>query len=298
MLFIILGHNKILCPNNSSQYCFLYSFHIFIFFIIPFFYNKMYSFSWDSFKKIVFTNYKYFNLFFLLNVVLFIFYNGHVDVKEVIKAWFFPTPKTLKDAIGFTFIWFIPAFVSCSLIRVCYNNIYTVIVRRIILLIAIVAGCFYSFQMAYVFPNCPFALAIGFFYFGYGETCFLLCRECRFIKKQSVSLVLFVIVCLLYFLWYRAYEAPMYVISYFAFFVLFAFRKVLSEYRFLRLVGTNSLFVYLLHIYIYNLIVKIYNSGTLFYGVVVYLVTTIVALIFSYILSCVLKRLSLKNHVY
>lgn len=42
ILLIILGHNHILAPQdkNTLLFNFLYSFHVSIFFILPFFYNK------------------------------------------------------------------------------------------------------------------------------------------------------------------------------------------------------------------------------------------------------------------
>ena len=75
MLLIVLGHNHILAPNNESSHLFgyLYRFHVSIFFILPFFYNRYDCLCKEAINKIIVRNSIPYVLFFLLCYLLYHF---------------------------------------------------------------------------------------------------------------------------------------------------------------------------------------------------------------------------------
>ena len=166
MLLIILGHTEMLTPNYASGersflYYWLYSFHVFIFFIFPFIYgNKKRAFvngrridtdksymGWqlvdnqnvinDTKHNVIKLGVPYF-VFFLFSALVFVVAGkGEFNVGGMLYAFFFGNEPLIDKYAGFNYLWFLPAMLALLFLKsILYNS--TLIVKRIIIVISVV----------------------------------------------------------------------------------------------------------------------------------------------------------------
>ncbi len=122
MLLIIIGHNAILMEHNGdfTLKSFLYSFHVWAFFILPF----LYPIPTLSKEKIV-RNAKRLLLPYTLLFVLFligysILSHKTPEIKNTLLAFLSASQILLKDTIGFRLLWFLPTMFIVLLARDYY----------------------------------------------------------------------------------------------------------------------------------------------------------------------------------
>ena len=122
ILLIALGHNSILMgtlPETETRtiYRFLYCFHAYAFFFVTCLYNWP-KLSKEHVKKIFLRLYKPYTIMFVIVLVanLFITKSGFIDMGGVILAYLSGSSPLLKDAIGMSFVWFLPTMFSFLLI--------------------------------------------------------------------------------------------------------------------------------------------------------------------------------------
>lgn len=121
ILLIIIGHNHLICPNEppSMRYSFLYLFHVKVFFILPFFYRP--KVKQESLKKQAVTIIVRMMVPFALIYTFCFFVSGIIKGNSfdaiLYLQGFFQCGKSVGEGCGFQFPWFLPAFMTISLIR-------------------------------------------------------------------------------------------------------------------------------------------------------------------------------------
>ena len=157
IMLVVLGHNHFFVEVFSmSVFSWLYSFHVAIFFVLPFFYPSK-RFSWARMRtnaKRLLWPYSYmFLLFALINI--FIFKSSSLNL-SVFHTYITGDFYTLKTVVGFQYIWFLPAMFSMLFIKDIYDSVANNI-RAIILIIGLV---FFFISWVFMFHQ-PYSKVIN-----------------------------------------------------------------------------------------------------------------------------------------
>lgn len=170
MLLIILGHNHILVPLNSRLFTYLYEFHIYGFFILPFLYNSKYKqFNFKNIIDVVIRNWVPYIIFFVLCYFIYHFFilKDHFSFSDFSYGLFNGSSLATKKSAGFFFLWFMPAYATMSILMIAYKNL-SVNFKYIIPLIGIILYLMPISNFAKLFLIIPFAILQGFYYFSFG----------------------------------------------------------------------------------------------------------------------------------
>jgi len=281
MLLIILGHNHILVPQTGQLIVYLYKFHIYCFFILPFLYNKRTDLNIKNIVDIFVKNWIPYLFFFLISYFIY-----HVIVSKdkffninFLYGFLNGSTDATKNTAGFICLWFMPAYCSMSIVMLIYNNTNKY-VKPIILLIAFTFYCFsgYSgFTIRKLFPIIPFAITQGFYYFTFGFVTKLLLDKILYI--QYIGALIFIIISVLY--WTVKLDNFYLVFSFSAFLFVYTFRNLLQKIPLLINIGKYSFPIYLLHIFVYNFL-EILMQRTLLFGFIDYVLTVAISMLIGY----------------
>ena len=306
ILLIILGH---IGRDFTSFQFWLYSYHLILFFMLPFLYGK---------KEVRPT--RIFNLFLRLYIpylwVLILcssisILTGYTTLHtptEYIKAFLIGSQTELKETVGFNFPWFMPAFFFLSL-SIFIKDISTRWSKIVILLI-LLYGLFVLFYMASTSPNAIYSLSCisrgaAYFFLGYAANYFIIRKQARLHTAPYKYLIgLIFIICvtgqailqkyyttlseraLPYALGYGITEilAPIAALC-----LLYGFREGLSKQKFLRFIGNLSFEIYCFHVIILNVLWKITDtfgiSSTPVTAGIIFLLTCILSIATAYVLK-------------
>ena len=146
IILVILGHNhffgEVFSYNNHRW---LYSFHVALFFVLPFFYPE-HEFSWQhvwiNAKRLLWPYTWMFGMLFLVDC--FILKDASFD-SGLFNTFITGDFYTLRHYTGFQYLWFLPAMFS----MLCFKYLYTsanYIAKSVLLL-----GGFVFFTFAWVF---------------------------------------------------------------------------------------------------------------------------------------------------
>lgn len=275
MLLIILGHNHILAPNNTSSHLFgyLYCFHVSIFFILPFFYDKENSLNKKDISKIIIRSGIPYILFFIICYLLyhFIIIKNGFNLTEFLGGLVNAPGYNIKKTTGFVFLWYLPVFMLMSLCKIIGNRYkWLMIFFFIIGLVICIDAKAYAFMW-----NAPFYLLKALYYYSMGISAYLICKYVKFINY--IGITTFIILSILY--WTDIYHAKYFYFSLSAFFMIkdLTLRFNFSKIPFLTLIGKYSLSIYLTHVFIYNILERMFPY-TLIWGIIIYFITLILSL--------------------
>lgn len=265
ILLVILGHNHILAPNDGSSTLFnyLYRFHVSLFFILPFFYNKPEQLNWHNISKTITKNGIPYILFFTICYGLyhFIIIKDGCTFSTYFKGIIEYPGFTVKSVTGFYFIWFLPVFMIMSIIKLFgYNHKYYIIIFFIIGLS--ISNTNYN--------QAPFYICRALVYYTMGIFAYYLSK---FIKNiDEIGCLFFFMLSILF--WTDIYKANYIIFSISAFFTIKKIVSIIDFQRipFLSLIGKYSLPIYLTHVFIYNVLERILPH-TLLWGILIYLIT-------------------------
>lgn len=278
MLLIIIGHNHILAPQDGSTplFGFLYSFHVSIFFILPFFYNRKDTLNKENISKIVVRNGVPYLLFFIFCYVLYHFTlikNG-VNLPEFFGGIVNAPGYNAKNTTGFVFLWFLPVFMLMSLCKLIGNRY-----QWIMALFFLIGFIICINKEAYIFMrHAPFYILTALFYYAMGLSAYFLCRYLKCINY--IGTIAFIVLTILY--WTDYYQAQTFYFSLAGFFMLWELttRIDFSKIPLLSLIGKYSLPIYLTHVFIYNVLERILPH-TLLWGILIYFTTIGLSLLIS-----------------
>lgn len=274
ILLIVFGHNHVLCPNNEAfgLMDYLYKFHVIGFFILPFFYNTEKSCSKDQiitiFIRCIIPYIWICFLCFLCNSI----YTRTLNISiSSLYALMQGTQTPLREAFGFVFPWFLPAYCSFS-IMLLFARKYKTMWWGITIFSVIT--WFWSWNTFYIFKNvAPFGTGLAISYFGAGCLCFYLNNISEWFKY--VSIFVFAILTVGYWdSWQLGFLYKLFPVFFFSAILL------VSPYlqcRLLQNLGRNSLGIYLFHMFIVNITYMIFPK-TIVWGIVGFILSLLISL--------------------
>lgn len=278
ILLIVLGHNKYLMSGGWSN-LFLYSFHVYAFYFLPFLYDFRNSGLKKLLKKNLIRLYVPYSAVFLLLILITTFYGKTPSLKDGAMAYVCGSQFLLYNNLGFgSFLWFIPTMFSILFYRWIYYNIGF---RYRCVMLAASAICLIGF--AYVIPAfvytwiySPMCLTVAL---GMILPAVCLREFCKRLKYPVLAMAFFsltVAMMVIYplkdeygitYLTINRLICPILIFSF-----LLSIRKFLAGHKILIDFGKESFKIYLIHIFIYNaiyLLLDRYNPG-IYTGIAVY----------------------------
>lgn len=283
ILLIVFAHNSALCPVSSWGYGYLYSFHLAIFMILPFFYDKSYEVNKKVVKRIICRNYIPYCWIFILCCILAYLANGMINSSHIYVYGFLNLfGEGCKDACGFVFPWFLPAFCMLSLLRI-FSSKYTLlsVLFLSVGIVCCVDYCQFTWNVLFKYFS-PFYVVHACYYITLGSICKLAFDRIPY--WMQISCVSFVLLSILaYFDIVSAPKIP-YLFSISGFSLVYALCHFLKRNKIIRYIGRNSLYIYIFHVIILNILLMVIPHFYM-YGWVIYFVTLGICLIISSIIN-------------
>lgn len=285
IILIVFGHNHVLCPNTVSNGLmdYLYNFHIAGFFILPFFYDHQTKPTFRAIEKIIIRNWIPYTWICILCFICFGLLKHHFEFSiETVVAFFQGTQTPIKQHFGFVFPWFLPTYCSMSILLLfAANNKH---ISWILLILFFVISCL-PYDIFYLLKNSvPLGLMLAIYYFGTGKLSFMLNKWSKYSKW--LALCMFVVSSILYIkqisVFYLNVTFPI------SFFLSLLLVVPYINCRFLRLLGENSLGIYLLHMFLVN-ITFIFLPHTILMGMIGFLISLFVPLFINIIITNITK---------
>jgi len=278
MLLIMLGHNHILAPIGGPLFSYLYNFHIFGFFILPFLYNKKQPLNINIFINNFVKIWVPYIVFFLCCYLIYhiLILKNKIYLIEILYGILNANERTIKDITGFGFLWFLPAYFSMSIYMMLFlntNKYYYISIFAI----GIILNYNLSFTFDHLFSTIPFALIQGFYYFTFG---FLTKLLLDYIPKiQYIGAFVFFIISILF--GYSRINSVPYIFPISGFLFIYSFSNLLSKLSILVKIGTYSFPIYLVHVIVYNIIEKILPKDDLC-GYIDFILTLSISMLIAY----------------
>lgn len=273
ILFVILGHNHILAPVGSYLFGWIYSFHLVVFFILPFFYDKPVNFNFKILENLFIRNYVPFFIFFLLLYFLFhiVINKDGIGPIEIVYGLFNGSAAVIKQSTGFVFLWFLPAYFSMAVIRgISSKSKY---IFNLLFVSGLLLSLNWDFTWNILYVYVPFGIMRGLYYFTFGVITLFLVKRVPYMKQ--IGAFIFVVITTLY--WLKICSTNEYLFGISAFLFLMTTVDFLKNIRGLQLLGQFSLGIYLIHVLVYNVLEKM-TPNFQFIGWVIYLITIVISL--------------------
>lgn len=271
ILLIVLGHNSILCRSWNGcesvdslfHWKLLYTFHVYCFFILPFFYNKKTYRKGNICKNAIRLLYPY------LWISLLCLTLSEFAMGNDFKGWGYfcwslcsGSDKLLEQVLSLNFPWFLPAMFTLLLLKDVYYS-FGKYVQRILIGIGLVlwaiilpGGIKFSTIGSYV----PFALVPAFRLL---PICLLTVWLAERIKINFIfrclTVSVFVLLSLVFWC-FQTYDIRTgrmvfyFVMPVATFLTLFSFKEYLAKSRLLAVLGKMSLQIYLYHVIVFNIL--------------------------------------------
>ncbi len=265
IILIVAAHNTFLTPTSGDLQHFIYFFHVAIFFILPFFYRKKHPITWKDFVNSWIRTWVPYSIFFLFSTIVYYGFIRHEipDFVRCLEAFLFANQGRLKEATGFHFLWFLPAYciMSCCrdvLIRLSKRN---KMILSFVLLLWSSLSCIESPWRDFFYYFTPLGIPYGLFYAGLGVATWICAQWMAKAStlqhwSRSCLILLFGVCAMLYFKlqisWFYQLILPID-----CFLLLYSFRAKIGKCSWLQALGKQSLGIYLLHVYLYNVFVII-----------------------------------------
>ncbi len=298
IILITFGHNSILCRSWNGcesvdslfHWDWFYTFHVYCFFILPFFYNKNPYRKGNVRKNVIKLLYPYLWVTLLcLTLSVFVMGTEFKGWRHFGWTWISGSGFLLEEATGLSFPWFLPAMFTLLLFKDIYFSAREE-VRRVMIGISLVLWGItltgtvkFSTMGTYV----PFALIPAFRLL---PICLLTVWIAEKLKSNITTLCLvtavFALLTLLFWFSQNYNIRTGRMVFYFlmpvaAFLTLLQFKNYLAKVRLLVAFGKLSLQIYLYHVFIFNgllLVVEHFHCPpTLTDGIIVLVVTLAVS---------------------
>ena len=290
ILLIVIGHNTVLTNNISGLFDYLYSFHVLIFFILPWFYTV--NFSLDSTVKRSTKLWFWYLAFFVVQVLFYnLLFDTTFSLGETLKAFFLGGHTLLKGVTGYMYLWFMPAFFFSMLIR----DIYTIANKpsRIAMIIASIGiVVFFAFH---AYTN-YIAIIQGLFFAALGIVASQLTLPTKNSHRALVVLLFVVCSVLMFIDATKGFVRPF--MPFIAFSAIWSIIEWLKKYmNWLQSLGKLSMFIYLTHPLIFQFLLRIVpnNYSQVTYGVIILLLTTLISIIVSWCMQKTIKAIPVIN---
>lgn len=285
ILLVILGHNKYLMQGGYS-YRFLYSFHVYSFFLLPFLYNWKDSLLKDTLWRNLKRFYVPYTITFIALYVISVMQSNDLSISELFLAWVCGSQHLLSEAFGSgSFLWFIPTMFSLLAIRWFYYK-GSKRMRSILLCCSLIsligfAYVLYPFTLLWLYSPCSIYLAMAMLLPA------VVCRRLfRTMNPQIVGLVFFVLMVIImivyplkgYFCTYLTVNrliCPTLILLF-----ILSLRRFLCNNALLKSIGKYSFQLYLIHLFVYNgsyYIIDKYLETNIYIGFILYIAVLFVS---------------------
>lgn len=290
ILLIVLGHNKYVMQGGMSN-VFLYSFHVYAFYYLPF----LYDYRQESWKRMITKNlrrlYVPYTLIFLLLMALAYMQGTLGDLADIGVAYVCGSQYALSQSFGMgSFLWFIPTMFMVLIYRKIFYVLKSNEYRSFLLLLSVICWFGYGYIIAWFIPTwwfapicCTTALAMVF-------PAILLRHFCQKINCEIGILLYFILSLLMmifyplrmeYFLTYltiNRFLSPVII-----FLLIFLLKHYLIKSKLIINFGQKSFRIYIVHIFIYNFfyfLMDPYNPG-IYEGIVLFFITFTISYLIS-----------------
>ncbi len=291
ILLIILGHNTVLINNISGLFDYLYSFHVLVFFILPWFYIT--KFSWNSTIKRSVKLWFWYFVFFVVQVVFYnLLFDTTFSLPGAVKAFFLGGHTLLKGVTGYMYLWFMPTFFFAMLVRDAY--LVANKPSRIAMIVASIGVLvFFAFH---AYTN-YIAIIQGVFFAALG----IVASQFSLPKRKAykcIMVAIFIACSVLMFVdTAKGFIQPF--MPFIAFFAIWSMVEFGKRYLgWLKCLGQLSLFIYLTHPLVFQLLLRVVLNGGLSqlgYGFITFILTTIVSVIVAWCMQKVVKSIPIVN---
>lgn len=317
ILLIVIGHNDIVASLwNKSIYSYLYTFHVYSFFILPFLYpvkRLTRTRFWDNFVR-YYVPYTW--AFALCLTINYFIIHQQINGFETLRAYIVGYIGLLRETTGFSFLWFMPTAFALFVLREIYNHSGTVVRAVLIVLsLAVLSISIFSSGSIYILASyTPLGLtqALQFLFMAIVAKYIIEGVSKSGDSHQSmmwykiISSTLFISLSIAYiYLRLSPYSADFAVIKpYFytimpilAISTMVAFRTVIGKSRFLANLGSLSYPIYLFHVFIYNTLIVIAEKSNLPLNPYIGVVILILTLSISVLIARLLQKIDVVNRV-
>ena len=310
LLLVVFGHTSLLSSDivtgeRTALWYWLYTFHVYVFFILPVIYgykrrdcqasgvkHAFHCVIDDIYRNAlrVVVPFLWFSFFYLM--VFILVGGGKFELNGVVYALVFGNEPLIGKYIGFNFLWFLPAYMALVIVMsIWYNS--NRICRICIAIISLVLWSLYMLNILNRYTigmYVPFALSQGLYFITYGLISRWLLEGS--LPKHCVFpfVIIMVIGITVVYLYFRELsDAPSFnvfaVVNFFMpvliFLLLYVSRDYLSKSRVLKTIGKYSLQIYLVHVFIINALATgllLFFQPSIGLGFFVYLVSILISL--------------------
>lgn len=303
MLLVIAGHCHYLIPIDSLPFRYLYHFHVFCFFILPFFYDKRNNFTFSKIKNTIIKCYVPYFFFFVLCTIIYLMVDkswGDYNGGKSVLAFFIGNDQLLKTQTGFYYLWFLPTFCSFTIIKYFFENRYNkddknkFIAFTLAMLIVITFFILPEKKVLFISSVVPFAITRALYLFSCGFVTYLLAK---IPYGKYVGGIVFVVLSFLYLLNNGKIIVPIYLFPATAFLFLLSIKGIVMQIlnihhlqlfgKFLQLLGKLSFPIYLVHVIIYNVLEKLFNH-TILNSIITFLLTILLSIVVAMLMNRIL----------
>ena len=286
---IIIGHNYILTDALPGLFNDLYSFHVFIFFILPCFYQQTSITYLKTFKR-SFKLLVYYLIFFIVLVTAYHYmYEVDFSFSNTLASFLKGGHMSLDAVTGYQYLWFLPAFLITMLIY----DLYHIISNRWKIVFCILSFIVYLYFVRYPYTQYC-AIIQGVYFASVGLLAVVLYNLVKKVITIRVLLPIFMALSVALFI-----PCICKVIVPIMPFVSFAFlwevaRTYKDKLSCFEKLGKNSLLIYLIHPIVYQLLIRLLPIKTmLIQGLIVLFLTIIVSALISSVVNRVLESFTL-----
>lgn len=289
IILVVLGHNKFVMKGGMSN-VFLYSFHVYAFYYLPFLYDFK-RIEWKNFFRQNLTRlYVPYTIFFGL-VTLVAFTTGtSLPPIKVVVAYICGSQNMLHTTFGFgSFLWFLPTMLSVLMFRQIYYR-SRFVWRNILLILSGICWLGFAYMFGWYIPvwwYTPFCLTVGL---GMVLPAVLLRSVITQVKQPAIVLCFFLLMVAIMIFYpvahkysYTYLTINRLLCSILIFSLLLTISRYLAGSKLLINLGVQSLVIYLTHQFIYNGCYRIMHRHDV--GIYEGLIMFVIALAGGYLLS-------------
>lgn len=299
IILIVIGHNSILTRSIDGLFEYLYSFHVMLFFILPWFYKRKPSNIHQTVNRSV-KLYLYYIVFFILQVVLYnILIEHNFSLTESVYAFLRGGHHALKVVTGYEYLWFLPCFCISMIVYdiFCHLPKKGQIIFNILAIIVVLIFINIRYQ------GCN-ALIQGVYFASLGAVSVMLYNYVFRYLNKSVPMLLFVIMSLCVFIKPIQTTYVIYIVQFMpfiAFFALWNAGEWLSKRsKAFAAIGKLSLLIYLIHPLVFQFLIRVIPTLTnnqILYGIIILIATLVITIIASWVIDKMLSKLQRKNTI-
>lgn len=304
IILIIIGHTKLL--STELRYV-LYSFHVIIFFLLPFLYIN-YKINFSNVIKLLKRVYIPFLIFYTFCFFSFnlLFKHSSIDFILYLKGLIINNSEILDNLIGIKAYWFFPTYILIILLLMIYNSI-NINLQKILFLVLLILHFFIPTVDRDILIELPYNAYILFYIFSLGIISRYFFNNYN-LEKINIFLVTGIFLVCAYIIYGTKFDIALpiipsilnnpilFIVHDIFILITFIILVKLSKYhiKLITTLGTISIAIYTLHPIIIQILKKLLNSNGLITEFIVFILTLLLTLA----IISIMKKIKLYEMVY